>query len=77
MNSDKNSVNLNEIIKAAKSQKPSNESEMKEFLNNNLSSSQSERLMALLSDKEKTRTILESKEGAELLKKLGGGNKNG
>ncbi len=67
-NNDKNKVNIDNI--------KSNDS-LKDFINENLTESQTEKLKEVLSDENKTKELLNSDLAKQLFKKLTGGDLNG
>ena len=67
-NSEKNKMNIENVN--------TNES-LKDFINENLTESQTEKLKEVLSDEKKTKELLNSDLAKQLFKKLTGGDFNG
>lgn len=67
-NSEKNKMNIENV--------KTNDS-LKEFINENLTESQTEKLKEVLSDEKKTKELLNSDLAKQLFKKLTGGDFNG
>ncbi len=70
---------INELIKKAKSGKPTEPSkeQVDDFINNNLSENQAKQVRDLLSDPEKTKAILNSDAAKMIFKKFFGGKSDG
>lgn len=68
LNSEKSKMNIDDV--------KTNDS-LKDFINENLSESQTEKLKAVLSDEKKTKELLNSDLAKQLFKKLTGGDFNG
>ncbi len=67
-NNEKNKVNIDNI---------KNNDSLKDFINENLTESQTEKLKEVLSDENKTKELLNSDLAKQLFKKLTGGDLNG
>lgn len=76
-NFDSSRLDLDDLIRKATEGKQNGTFDSKEgverFISENLPAAQAEKLRGVLSDEQKTRAILESREAQELLKKLSGG----
>ncbi len=75
MNNEKNNININELINKAKDSgsKSASETDVNQFLKDNLSPSQAQAVAELLNDKEKTQKLLQSDAAKALFNKFFGG----
>lgn len=77
-NSRKDKIDINELVKKAKSGTKLNTSnDINNFINENLSSQQANAVKQLLKDEEKTKALLNSDAAKTLFKKFFGGEENG
>ena len=78
-NSTDGKININDIIKKLKhgEKTPASENEVNEFINRNLSENQANTVKNVLSDKEKTKELLNSDAAKELFQKFFGGKNDG
>jgi hypothetical protein len=78
-NSTDGKININDIIKKLKQgeKTPASENEVNEFINRNLSENQANTVKSVLSDKEKTKELLNSDAAKELFQKFFGGKNDG
>lgn len=78
-NSNDGKININDIIKKLKQgeKTPASENEVNEFINRNLSENQANTVKNVLSDKEKTKELLNSDAAKELFQKFFGGKNDG
>jgi hypothetical protein len=78
-NSTDGKININDIIKKLKQgeKTPASENEVNEFINRNLSENQANTVKNVLSDKEKTKELLNSDAAKELFQKFFGGKNDG
>lgn len=78
-NSNDGKININDIIKKLKQgeKTSASENEVNEFINRNLSENQANTVKNVLSDKEKTKELLNSDAAKELFQKFFGGKNDG
>ena len=78
-NSTDGKININDIIKKLKQgeKTSASENEVNEFINRNLSENQANTVKNVLSDKEKTKELLNSDAAKELFQKFFGGKNDG
>ncbi len=72
-------ININDIIKKLKQgeKAPASENDVNEFIKGNLSENQANAVKNVLSDKEKTKELLNSDAAKELFQKFFGGKNDG
>ncbi len=72
-------ININDIIKKLKQgeKTPASENDVNEFIKGNLSENQANAVKNVLSDKEKTKELLNSDAAKELFQKFFGGKNDG
>lgn len=78
-NSEKNKININDLLNKAKenTNSPKSDTDVNKFIDENLSQSQAKAVKDILSDEEKTKQILNSDAAKALFQKFFGGGQNG